>query len=320
MAVKKLSAYSLYQAILNRLLDVEARPIGGGTVTVDSAVTDGSNNPVSSNAVFDALASAVIAGGGIPSGYLDTSTSLAANSDTKVPTQKAVKTYVDANAGGGGSVETVVTNITQLNTAISTANSNAGVKYSLKANGGLPVSTDMTVPANVTLDFTNNSKITVAASKTLIINGDVIAPPGKQIFDVSASGSAVKLYDSPVHDIYPEWFGCVADGVINGSNYAYISGTDNYAKMQACLDSLFIGDYSTGTWKGKRVRLGRGIYCSSSKLVVKNAMLIRGLGGRNGVNSTSQIKFTSASDCGILLQHYLSSGLQNSEGSVLSDF
>lgn len=37
---------------------------------------------------------------GIPLAYLDTDVTLAANSDEKVPSQKAVKTYVDANAGG----------------------------------------------------------------------------------------------------------------------------------------------------------------------------------------------------------------------------
>lgn len=37
---------------------------------------------------------------GIPLSYLDTDGTLAADSDTKVASQKAVKTYVDANAGG----------------------------------------------------------------------------------------------------------------------------------------------------------------------------------------------------------------------------
>ncbi len=37
----------------------------------------------------------------IPLSYLDTDTSLATNSDTKVASQKATKAYVDANIGGG---------------------------------------------------------------------------------------------------------------------------------------------------------------------------------------------------------------------------
>lgn len=37
----------------------------------------------------------------LPASYLDTDVSLTANSDTKVPSQKAVKAYVAANAGGG---------------------------------------------------------------------------------------------------------------------------------------------------------------------------------------------------------------------------
>jgi hypothetical protein len=39
----------------------------------------------------------------IPLSYLDTDGTLAANSDTKVASQKATKTYVDAHGGGGGS-------------------------------------------------------------------------------------------------------------------------------------------------------------------------------------------------------------------------
>lgn len=38
----------------------------------------------------------------MPLSYLDTDTSLTANSDVKVPSQKAVKAYVDASGGGGG--------------------------------------------------------------------------------------------------------------------------------------------------------------------------------------------------------------------------
>lgn len=41
-------------------------------------------------------------GSGIPTSYLDTDITLAANSDSKIATQKAVKAYVAANAGGGG--------------------------------------------------------------------------------------------------------------------------------------------------------------------------------------------------------------------------
>ena len=50
----------------------------------------------------------------IPMSYLDTSGTLAANSDTKVPSQKAVKTYVD------GQVTTLNATITALATTVST--------------------------------------------------------------------------------------------------------------------------------------------------------------------------------------------------------
>ena len=58
---------------------------------VADSITDGVTDVApSQNAVFDALALK------IPTSYLDTDGTLAANSDSKIATQKAVKTYVDA--------------------------------------------------------------------------------------------------------------------------------------------------------------------------------------------------------------------------------
>lgn len=43
----------------------------------------------------------------VPMGYLDTDITLAADSDTRVPSQKAVKAYVDDNAGGSFSASDI---------------------------------------------------------------------------------------------------------------------------------------------------------------------------------------------------------------------
>jgi len=58
-----------------------------------------------------------VANAAIPSNYLDTDGTLAADSDTKVATQKATKTYVDAAVagGGGGSGSTITANTQTVN-------------------------------------------------------------------------------------------------------------------------------------------------------------------------------------------------------------
>src|SRR3990167_3387685 len=55
----------------------------------------------------------------IETSYLDTDTSLAANSDTKIPSQKAVKTYIDTS--GGANASTTVRGIVEEATAAEVA-------------------------------------------------------------------------------------------------------------------------------------------------------------------------------------------------------
>jgi len=63
---------------------------GGGSGTITSV--NGQTGPVVTLGASDVSA--------VPASYLDTSTTLASNSDSKVPTQKAVKTYVDNSVIG----------------------------------------------------------------------------------------------------------------------------------------------------------------------------------------------------------------------------
>jgi hypothetical protein len=66
---------------------------------IDGTLVGNSDTKVPSQKAVKTYAdNLVLTGGGIPSGYLDTDGTLAANSDTKVATQKAVKTYVNATA------------------------------------------------------------------------------------------------------------------------------------------------------------------------------------------------------------------------------
>lgn len=95
--------------------------------------------------------------------------------------------------------------------------------------GSYTLTTNETVPSNITLKFTDGAVIDGAG--TLTINGPIEAGI-YQIF-----GSSITLAGSPLIEcIYPNWFGAVGDW--NGS-----SGTDNAAAFEAASDwATVIGD------------------------------------------------------------------------------
>jgi hypothetical protein len=80
---------------------------------------------------------------------------------------------------------------------------------SVVINGVMVIGTSVTIPSNVQLIFSGNGMIKPAATKTVTINGSVIAGAW-QIFDISASGSVVT--GNVKNDvIYPYWFGAKND-------------------------------------------------------------------------------------------------------------
>ena len=103
---------------------------------VADAINDGTTTIApSQNAVFDALALK------IPTSYLDTDVTLAANSDSKIATQKATKSYVDAVAQG------------------------------LSVKGSVLLATAAALPANTYLA----GVITITATGVLTIDGTAVA-------------------------------------------------------------------------------------------------------------------------------------------------
>ena len=98
----------------------------------------------------------------IETSVLDTDTALTANSDAKIPTQKAVKAYVDANNTVNVSSETTTGTTHSLTTT-------ATQKVLVIAKG----SCDGTVVRTITLKYNGVTKDTITAG---IIGGNVIHP------------------------------------------------------------------------------------------------------------------------------------------------
>lgn len=71
---------------------------------------------------------------------------------------------------------------------------------------------------NCSLQFFGGGKIVMAANATLTPTSTILAPAGQQIFDISASGSAVNLTGAKLNSTLPApWFGVVCDGATSNA-------------------------------------------------------------------------------------------------------
>lgn len=80
----------------------------------------------------------------LPASYLDTDGTLSANSDTKVPSQKAVKEYADTKAASGANSD--ITSISGLTTALSIAQGGTGATSASAARTNFGVIADSDKP------------------------------------------------------------------------------------------------------------------------------------------------------------------------------
>lgn len=79
-----------------------ANVVVAADLDTDTMLAANSDTKVATQKAVKAYADAIVlSGGGIPIGYLDTDGTLAGNSDVKVATQKATKTYVDGKVAAG---------------------------------------------------------------------------------------------------------------------------------------------------------------------------------------------------------------------------
>jgi len=95
-------------------------------------------------------------------------------------------------------------------------------------NSAATCPTNLTVPADVTLQFTRKGSISITTGATLTIVGPIQASP-VQIFSNAVSGQGTVSFagNTSLEKVYPQWWGAVGDG-----------STDIRAAAQAALDAV----------------------------------------------------------------------------------
>jgi len=101
------------------------------------------------------------------------------------------------------------------------------------------VTDDLTIPANVTLKFTQGGTLNISDTKTVTINGHVEAG----LYHIFEGAGSVSFGAGSVKEVYPEWWGAIAD-----------NSTDNVTAL-------------TSAWgTGLPIHLTSGVYRFSSAL------------------------------------------------------
>ena len=75
-------------------------------------------------------------------------------------------------------------------------------------SGIWPIASDLTIPANITLNLPRGAILNIVTGKTLSINGGLGTGPYK-IFNCTGTGKVVL---NCISEVFPEWWGAVGDG------------------------------------------------------------------------------------------------------------
>ena len=112
----------------------------------------------------------------------------------------------------------------------------------ISLGGTWSITSDQTIPANVTLKVIHGGIINIATNKTLTINGTIEAGL-YQIFSLTGTGAVAGLKES-----YPEWFGAAGDGATDDTSALTAAATSITA---GGIISLAPKTYATTGWFGK---------------------------------------------------------------------
>lgn len=128
------------------------------------------------------------------------------------------------------------------------------------------VAADITVPATLTLRFTQGGSLSIADTKTVTIHGHVEAGL-YQIFKWTGTGKVV-FGIGAVKEVYPQWWGAVADNI-----------HDDTSAIQAAINSLPVAGHDAPPWGGGVVFFSPGQYRVSSAItVISDRIHLRGGG------------------------------------------
>lgn len=139
------------------------------------------------------------------------------------------------------------------------------------------INQDLVFPSNFQVQFTGNGAFEIASGKTVTIKGAVAAQP----MNIFRGAGKVLLENSPLANIFPQWWGAVGDWT-SGT-----TGTDNVAAFLKMQESL--GASSNGA----RVLIPSGGYFFSGQLVITRPISM--IGGTVGLTSNVLLVFGNSS-------------------------
>lgn len=148
---------------------------------------------------------------------------------------------------------------TELEGSFAAAIAKAGTNTrTIRTSTSQTVTAGLTVPRNVTLEFTGAGLLTCTGSPTININGPLSALP-QQIFDPTCTirfgtGSEPAW---PGLALYTEWFGSIANDTL-----------DDSAGIQRTFDSLPFQGAELG--RGGHVKCLLGVYTINAQVLIKN--------------------------------------------------
>ena len=148
---------------------------------------------------------------------------------------------------GSGGAYNNSTDCTPALTAALAAISSA--QATLQISGQCAFASSKTIPPNVVLQFLSPGEILPATTKTITIQGPVLAPV-KQIFGGagSISFSPGSYVSGGQHIFYPEWWGAVGDG--STDDYAALNAAQTACSVATGELILSAGGYSAGVPTG----------------------------------------------------------------------
>jgi hypothetical protein len=133
----------------------------------------------------------------------------------------------DAMIGWGAITATVAGVRTRYATLAAAVTAVGSTKAAIVVRNAVTVAADTTIPTTCLLHVVDDGLITTNSGITLTINGGLNCPP-VQCF----TGSGTVAFGERIRNVWPEWWGAVADG--NGSG----GGTNNYTAINKAISAI----------------------------------------------------------------------------------